>query len=127
VNRVGAEWRYNLCKETFENQELFRGHIDKLHVNDIGTTQIDEFLSALKRLIPCRVGNELCPFCLTTPAQTQDGFASHVGKHQQEISLAALPRLEDNWDDEWERLDQQVDQQRYRPLKADPFWLAALV
>jgi len=106
---VNAEWRCNLCKETFEEQELFRGHIDKSHVNDIETTQIEEFLSASKRLIPCRVENELCPFCLTAPAQTQEGFSSHVGKHQQEISLAALPRLEDNSDDESIDDDQDSD------------------
>lgn len=46
------------------------------------------------------VSLETCPFCLTSPAQTQKGFVSHVGRHQQEISLAALPNLERNSDQE---------------------------
>jgi len=53
-------------------------------------------MSASKRLIPRDVTVEACPFCLTVPAQSQKGFASHVGKHQQEISLAALPNLDDS-------------------------------
>jgi hypothetical protein len=61
---------------------------------------MEEFIAISKRLIACKIENELCPFCLTTPSRTQDGFASHVGKHQQEISLAALPRLDDFSDDE---------------------------
>jgi hypothetical protein len=37
--------------------------------------------------------NEVCPFCLIVPAQTQRAFARHVGRHLQELSLAALPFL----------------------------------
>jgi hypothetical protein len=63
-------------------------------------SQVEEFMSVSKRLLPCKVEDEICPFCLTKPSQSQGGFASHVGKHQQEISLAALPTLEDFSDDE---------------------------
>jgi hypothetical protein len=97
---VNIEWRCNLCKKTFETQEVLRGHIITVHENEITTSQIEEVMSTSKRLVPCTVATQLCPFCLTTPSETQAGFASHVGKHQQEIALAALPRLGDTSDDE---------------------------
>jgi len=61
---------------------------------------VEEFISLSKRLILCNTEDEICPFCMTKPSRSQAGFASHVGKHQQEISLAALPRLDDYSDDE---------------------------
>jgi hypothetical protein len=97
---VNIEWRCNLCKETFETQEGFRGHMIAVHENEITTSQVAEVMSTSKRLVPCTIATQLCPFCLTAPSETQAGFASHVGKHQQEIALAALPRLGDTPDDE---------------------------
>jgi hypothetical protein len=69
------------------------------HFHDVASSQIEEIMSASKRLTPRDASAEACPFCLTIPAQSQRGFASHVGKHQQEISLAALPNLEDSGED----------------------------
>jgi hypothetical protein len=100
THRMNAEWHCNLCQGKFNTQEVFRGHIYESHDNDVAKSQVEEYISVSKRLTTCKVENELCPFCLTTPSQTEHGFASHVGKHQQEISLAALPRLDDDSDDE---------------------------
>jgi hypothetical protein len=100
VHRVSPEWPCNLCQEKFETQEIFRHHIGTMHENAISLSQIEEFLSSSRRLIPCKVESQMCPFCQTTTFHSHGGFASHVGKHQQEISLAALPRLADNSDDE---------------------------
>jgi hypothetical protein len=97
---VNIEWRCNLCKETFGTQEVFRGHIIGAHENEIATSQVQEIMSTSKRLVPCTTATQICPFCLTAPSETQAGFASHVGKHQQEIALAALPMLADGSDDE---------------------------
>ena len=40
----------------------------------------------------------MCPFCISAPAKTREGFARHVGKHQQDISLAALPNMDTSSD-----------------------------
>jgi hypothetical protein len=96
---MNIEWRCNLCKETFGTQEIFRWHIIGAHENEIATSQVQEIMSTSKRLVPCTTATQICPFCLTTPSETQAGFASHVGKHQQEIALAALPMLADGSDD----------------------------
>jgi hypothetical protein len=50
-------------------------------------------LAASIRFVPKNTLEEPCPFCLTAPAQTQRSFATHVGRHLQDISLAALPNL----------------------------------
>jgi hypothetical protein len=59
--------------------------------------------------MPCDVRLEMCPFCQISPSQTQKGFASHVGRHHQEISLAALPRLEEGSDNGSENDDSDDD------------------
>ena len=100
VHRMNIEWRCNLCKKTFETQEVLRGHMIAVHENEITTSQVEEVISTSKLLVPCTVATQLCPFCLTAPSEIQAGFASHVGKHQQEIALAALPWLGDTSNDE---------------------------
>lgn len=32
-----------------------------------------------------------CPFCRTSPANSKRGFISHVARHLQEVSHAAIP------------------------------------
>lgn len=71
-----------------------------MHFQSVASPQIEEIISASKRLVPRIAVSEICPFCATAPAQTQRSFASHVGRHQQDISLAALPNLDDESDDE---------------------------
>jgi len=95
-HRVTAQWSCNLCAETFESDDLFQGHLHSLHFQDVAPSQIDEVMSASKRIIPRDGTAENCPFCLTIPAINQKAFASHVGKHLQEISLAALPNLDES-------------------------------
>ncbi|KAL5314231.1 hypothetical protein ACEPPN_018656 [Leptodophora sp. 'Broadleaf-Isolate-01'] len=74
--------------------------LQPVHKEHFATSQIEEVVSAARRVVARNVSLETCPFCLTSPAQTQKGFVSHVGRHQQEISLAALPNLERNSDQE---------------------------
>jgi uncharacterized C2H2 Zn-finger protein len=103
VHRVLTQWLCNLCKDTFHTQEAFRRHIgnvDLHYFESFESSQIEEIIRSSKRLVTRDASTEQCPFCLTALARTQKAFASHVGKHQQEISLAALPNLEADWDDE---------------------------
>lgn len=99
VHRILTQWACPLCSETFTSQNIFQNHLSSRHFHDVDSSQIEEVMSASKRLIPGDVTSQACPFCLTVPANTQRGFASHVGKHQQEISLAALPNIEDTDED----------------------------
>lgn len=80
--------------ETFSAAALLRAHIDNNHKQDFELSQIEEVFVASKRLATRQGISELCPFCQTVPSETQKGFARHVGRHLQEISLAALPTLD---------------------------------
>jgi hypothetical protein len=55
------------------------------------SSHISEVITASKQIEMRDGSNEVCPFCLVVPARTQRAFARHVGRHLQEISLAALP------------------------------------
>ena len=100
VHRVNTQWWCNICNEPFDTQGLLRAHIEGSHQQAAVLLQAEEVFTASKRLIPKDARAEICPFCLTAPAQTQNGFAGHVGRHLREISLVALPRLESPSDDE---------------------------
>ncbi|RFU32260.1 hypothetical protein B7463_g4072, partial [Scytalidium lignicola] len=75
-------------------------HFSKIYAESVIDTQMNDILSASRRLVPCNIEEELCPFCSTAPADTQNGYILHVGKHQREISLAALLNLNGILDDE---------------------------
>ena len=99
THRTYTEWHCNLCKVISTTKEALQDHLDRVHFHDIATSQIEEITFSSKRHIPRNAAAEVCPFCTTTVAQTQREFASHVGKHQQEISLAALHNLDTSYDD----------------------------
>lgn len=97
VHRVQEIWTCGLREEKFHTQRAFRDHITTLNVHNIRSfepSQIEELVRSSKNLRPRDAEKEQCLFCLKVPSSTQKGFASHVGRHQQEMSLAALPRLE---------------------------------
>jgi hypothetical protein len=98
THRIGTEWRCTFCKETSDSQEAFREHLVRAHIREVASSQIEELISASKRIIPCDPAKEMCPFCISAPAKTREGFARHVGKHQQDISLAALPNMDTSSD-----------------------------
>lgn len=92
-----------MCQEAFHEQESFRHHItkgDHLHKFEFyEPSRLEEFVSYCKRVLPREPSTEECPFCHKAPSMTQKGLARHIGQHQQEIALAALPRLETDEED----------------------------
>jgi hypothetical protein len=109
AHRVNTQWWCNICNEPFDTQGLLRAHIEGSHQQDAVLLPAEEVFTASKKLIPKDARAEMCPFCLTAPAQTQHGFARHVGRHLREISLVALPRLESPSDDETDDGDDNRD------------------
>jgi hypothetical protein len=100
THRIDTQWRCNLCAKNFSTALLLRVHIDNTHKKDFELSQIEEVIAGSERLAIRQGVSELCPFCQTVPSETQKGFASHVGRHLQEISLAALPALDSYSDGE---------------------------
>jgi hypothetical protein len=109
THRVKEQWSCNLCEETFDRQPLLRDHFELRHESQLVAFQVEDVVSASRRVVIRDAAQEQCPFCLTCPSQTQKGYASHVGRHLQEISLAALPVIEAASDDESENGDDDDD------------------
>jgi cobalamin biosynthesis protein CobT len=109
THRVKEQWSCNLCEETFDCQPLLHDHFELRHEHQLVAFQVEDVVSTSRRVVIRGAAKEQCPFCLTCPSQTQKGYASHVGRHLQEISLAALPVIEAASDDENENDDDDDD------------------
>jgi hypothetical protein len=109
THRVKEQWFCNLCGETFDCQPLLHDHFELRHEDPLVAFQVEYIVSTSRRVVIRDAAQEQCPFCLTCPSQTQKGYASHVGRHLQEISLAALPVIEAASDDENETDDDDDD------------------
>ncbi|TAQ84989.1 hypothetical protein B7494_g6698 [Chlorociboria aeruginascens] len=94
MHRIDTKWPCNMCKESFASTESLQSHIESTHKQAFAFSQVEQLITASKRNIVRSAETEICPFCLTYPARTQKVFASHVGRHLQEISLSALPRID---------------------------------
>jgi hypothetical protein len=89
-----------LCTYSFPNQDAFRKHVEDIHKDDFTVAQIETVVATAARSDERPSEQEVCPLCHTQPAKTKRAFASHVGKHLQEISLASIPVSETADDDE---------------------------
>lgn len=129
THRIDIEWRCSLCAKTFNTTALLREHIVNTHKEDFELSQIEEVIAASKRLLLRHSISELCPFCQTVPSESQRGFASHVGRHLQEISLAALPALDlytdgsSSDDNDAEERDDDYDENAERSMDDEPIQL----
>ena len=98
-HRIARQYHCNACSQTFDLEDAFYGHISNVHNLNLTHAQIGTIATAAVRLIQRPVEDENCPFCFTPCAQTQRGFAAHVGKHLQDVSLFALPRQDSNFNE----------------------------
>ncbi len=67
-----------------------RSHLSKAHPA-LSPQEITSEVQSASELVFSRFGRERCPFCLTVPASTPGQYFSHIGKHLQEVALAAIP------------------------------------
>ena len=85
-------WKCNECGIESTSPELWRNHLQKAHDCVLSRSQL---LTAVGTALRCRdkpVDQEVCPLCLTHPGTSRRKFATHVGRHMEEIALVVLPR-----------------------------------
>jgi hypothetical protein len=85
---------------TFHIPEDFRKHLQQIHSKLFTVSQVEDAVNAVARTVFQPAREQKCPFCLTVPGDTKRTFASHVGKHMQDIALAALPLFADSDSDD---------------------------
>ena len=84
----------------FVQPEEFKQHLRRVHGSSFTTPQIEDATTATMRIMELPIERQLCPFCATASFHTKRAFAAHVGKHMQEIALAALPPSGDSASDD---------------------------
>lgn len=98
IHRITTIWRCKSCLESFSDDLGLQTHILSSHQRDFSTSQVKDLVAASAESAPRPIQTECCPFCDVDPLLSLRTFASHVGKHLQQISLAAIP-LPDNGSD----------------------------
>jgi len=77
------------CKRTFDAKEHLRGHLALGHREVVNDTRVDDIVGLCYRPAPDRSGAQ-CRLCLVTCASLSQ-LRQHLGKHQEQVSLFALP------------------------------------
>ncbi|KAJ5918365.1 hypothetical protein N7454_010740 [Penicillium verhagenii] len=90
------EWCCYSCKFTTSTQEGFVKHLAMVH----GIGLFDHPLKAIIEEAEVTVlkpdfGNQRCPLCFQSGWENTREYATHVGRHLEEISLACLPMNQD--------------------------------
>ena len=84
-----TEWTCRVCELTFDTELNIKSHISREH------SDLDKDFESLQTTasahITAWIRQQRCPFCGTFPSQTKRQFISHVSRHLQEISHAAIP------------------------------------
>jgi hypothetical protein len=85
------------CEETFDTEDNFVGHVSKRH-SELAS---DSIISVLKRTAvksATLATNSRCPLC--DKAMSLRMLQKHLGNHQEELALFALPSNIDGMEDE---------------------------
>lgn len=100
------------CHESsviFTDQESFLDHLSRIHgrealthVHALGMAQ------AATQSIPRSFTHQECPLCAQTDWKSQREYFTHLGKHLEQISLAALPHEDDESEDDSDQGDEET-------------------
>ncbi|KAJ0426158.1 hypothetical protein BJY00DRAFT_273123 [Aspergillus carlsbadensis] len=91
------QWKCYPCKITLDSLEERVDHLRSIHgVNHMDLELFREHESPAENVVlRSNFADYSCPLCLASGWQTMKAYATHVGRHLEEISLACLPKLED--------------------------------
>lgn len=95
-HRVSRAWKCYNCSSVLSSPDDWRQHLEDKHDIIISQRRIQAALKAAEILSPCQIEDQRCPLCRKPLGQTKRAFATHLGRHMEEISLATLPRDADS-------------------------------
>lgn len=99
-HRVERFWRCQECSAELPSLEDWRNHISKAHPNAVPSrSRLGVSAQLAEGSRPTDVVDMSCPLCLKKTGPSRRAFATHVGKHMEQLALAALPK---GWSDESE-------------------------
>ncbi|KAH9210359.1 hypothetical protein DL95DRAFT_465858 [Leptodontidium sp. 2 PMI_412] len=102
-HRIIHSWKCFNCADdgspaldNFTSPGVLREHFLKYHGWSYTDSQFQSVADSaeLRKQMPFE--DQQCPFCLCIPGSSRRQFATHVGKHMEDIALAVLPREDDS-------------------------------
>jgi hypothetical protein len=95
------QWRCFTCRATTRTQQSFVDHLTNNHNIVLTGHRLTAAIAEAQEtdLIPGFI-NHKCALCSKSSWQTKRAYATHVGQHLEEISLACLPRDEGDSSDD---------------------------
>lgn len=91
-HRVERFWRCQECSAELPSLEYWRNHIFKAHPNTVPSRSRLGVSAQLAENSRLDVADMSCPLCLKKLGPSRQAFATHVGKHMEQLALAALPK-----------------------------------
>jgi Zinc finger, C2H2 type len=93
---------------TFTDQESFLDHLSRVHGREALThVHALSMAQAAAQSVPRSFTDQECPLCAQTDWKSQREYFTHLGKHLEQISLAALPQEEDESEDDSDQGDEE--------------------
>ncbi|BAE66600.1 unnamed protein product [Aspergillus oryzae RIB40] len=94
-------WRCFICSIALNTAERFVEHLAQEHGSVLTGHCVTAATSeARETVLTPGFGNYKCLLCLQDGWHTRKGYTTHVGRHLEEISLACLPRDEEDSSDD---------------------------
>lgn len=90
AHRIKRNWTCGKCSKHFVEREKFRDHINSYHPSyfNLEENLIIDKAETKTYQSPKEIA---CPFCNAAPGSTIYRFASHVGRHLEDIALGLIP------------------------------------
>ncbi|KAJ3544771.1 hypothetical protein NM208_g2880 [Fusarium decemcellulare] len=96
------------CGENFQSRSKCKEHINKAHPGAISTSHLESMISLSAR--PAQVEDGIsCPMCRDKLYSVKE-YQRHVGRHQEQLALFALPSIQSQ-DDEENSRDESISSQ----------------
>ena len=101
-------WTCDICNLTLSKELDIKNHVAKRH-GDLDDLKYESLLKSASQYTAIWIQQQSCPICKVFSAHTKRQFVSHLGRHLQEISHAAIPssvisddhmEIEEDTDDE---------------------------
>lgn len=89
-HRQMTRWKCDICNIDVNTELSCKVHISETHT-DLDITSFESLQKSASDHSAAWMYQQLCPFCGTSPANSKRGFISHVARHLQEVSHAAIP------------------------------------
>lgn len=95
ANHEFEQHKLGRCQEfsaELASLEDWRNHVSKAHPNSVPSRSRLGVSAQLAENSCLDVADMSCPLCLKKLGSSQRAFATHVGKHMEQLALAALPK-----------------------------------